>query len=58
MEIVSSSLAVLAEKSRKRLKFGLSLRRKFENANLLAEDFPLFPCLDLVCLCMIVYDCE
>ena len=45
MEKVSSSLAGLAEKSRKRLEFGISPRRKFENANLLAEDFPLFPCL-------------
>ena len=27
------------------LKFGILSRRKFENANLLAEDFPLFPCL-------------
>ena len=45
MEKVSSSLAVLAENPEKRLKFGISPRRKFENANLLAEDFPLFPCL-------------
>ena len=30
MEKVFSSLAVLAEKSRKRLKFGISPRRKFE----------------------------
>ena len=45
MEKVSGSLAVLAEKSKKRLKFGISPWRKFENANLLAEDFPLFPCL-------------
>ena len=42
---VSSSLAVRLIKSRKRHKFGISLRRKFENSNLLAEDFPLFPCL-------------
>ena len=41
MEKVSSSLAVLVE------KFGISPRRKFENKNLLAEDFPLFPCLQL-----------
>ena len=45
MEKLSSSLAVLAEKSRKRLKFGISPRRTFENANLLAEDFPLFSCM-------------
>ena len=29
----------------KRHKFGISPRRRFENANLLAEDFPLFPCV-------------
>ena len=45
MDKMSSSLAGLAEKSRKRLEFGTSLRRKFENANLLAEDFSLFSCL-------------
>ena len=45
---VSSSLAGIAEKSRKMLEFGISLRRKFENANLLAEDFPLFPCLQIL----------
>ena len=39
MEKVSSSLAVLVEKSRK----------KAENANLLAEAFPLFPCLVTWC---------
>ena len=44
-EKVSSNLAVLAEKSRKRLRFGILPRRKFENVNLLAEDLPLFPCL-------------
>ena len=45
MKKVSSSLAVRLIKSRKRHKFRISLRRKFENSNLLAEDFPLFPCL-------------
>ena len=30
---------------KKRLKFGISPWRKFENENLLAEDFPLFLCL-------------
>ena len=50
MEKVSNSLAVLAEKSKKRLKFGISHRRKFENANLLAEDVPLFLCLQCCCL--------
>ena len=45
MEKVSSSLAGLAENPEKRLKFGISPRQKFENANLLAEHFPLFPCL-------------
>ena len=45
MKKVSSSLEVLAEKSRKKVKFGISPRRKFENANLMAEDFSLFPCL-------------
>ena len=47
MEKVFSNLAVLVEKSRKMLKFGISPWRKFENANLLAEDFPLFPCLEV-----------
>ena len=47
MEKVSRSLAVLADKSRKRIKFGISPRLKFENANLLGEDFPLFPCLHI-----------
>ena len=46
MEKVSSSLAVLAEK---RLKFGISPGPKFENANLMAEAFPLFPCLVIGC---------
>ena len=45
MEKLSSSLAVLAENYRKRLKFRISPLRKFENGNLLAEDFSLFPCL-------------
>ena len=29
-------------------KFGISPLRKFENAYLLAEDFSLFPCLQVV----------
>ena len=33
-----------AKNSEERLEFGISPTRKFENANLLAEEFPLFPC--------------
>ena len=46
IEKVSSSLAVRLIKSRKKgINLEFHLRRKFENSNLLAEDFPLFPCL-------------
>ena len=59
MEKVSSSIAVLAEKSRKGLTFGISPRRKIENSNLLAEDFPLFPCLQMMSVnknyCLLCY---
>ena len=45
MEKLSSSLMLVPENPEKRPKFGISPLQKFDNANLLAEDFSLFLCL-------------
>ena len=36
---------MLAKNTEERLEFGISPRQKFESADVLVEDFPLFPCL-------------
>ena len=46
------------ENPEKRLELGISPRRKFENANLLAENFPLFPCLFYCDICFRWFDRE